>query len=107
MIVAAVFLIYGIILYVEAVFSYQGSGNRQPLIAGIVSGTILLAAAVLVGFQLQVQLGASIGVGAALAMLGNFGSRFMKSKKVMPDGVLLGISVVVLGILATQVFSRR
>lgn len=106
MIVAAVFLIYGVILYVEAVLSYQGSGNRQPLLPGIVSGTILLTAAVLVGFQLQVQIGASIGVGAALAMLGNFASRFMKSKRTMPDGVMLAISFVVLAILATQVFSR-
>jgi uncharacterized membrane protein (UPF0136 family) len=106
MIVAAVFLIYGIILFVDVGLAYQSSGNRQPLIAGIVSGTILLTAAALVGFQLQVQLGASMGVGATLAMVGNFGSRFMKSKRAMPDGVMLAISVVVLGILATQVFSR-
>ena len=106
MIVAAVFLIYGIILFVEAGVAYQGSGNRQPLIPRVVSGTILLTAAVLVGFQLHVQLGASIGVGATLAMLGNFASRFLKSKKTMPDGVMLAISIVVLVILATQVFSR-
>jgi uncharacterized membrane protein (UPF0136 family) len=106
MIVAGVFLVYGIILYIEAGVAFRSSGNRQVLIAGIVSGTILLTAAVLVGFQLQVQIGASIGVGATLAMLGNFASRLMKSKKFMPEGVMVAISVVALGILATQVFSN-
>ena len=104
MIVASVFLVYGIILFVEAGVEYRSSGNRQSLIAGIVTGTILVTAAVLVGFQMQVQVGASIGVGATLAMLGNFGSRFTKSKKFMPAGLMLAISVVTLGILATQVF---
>ena len=106
MIVASVFVVYAIILYIEAAVGHRSSGNRQTLIAGIVSGTILVVGAVLVGFKLQEQIGASIGVGTTLAMLGNFGSRFTKSKKFLPAGLMLAISVVTLGILATQVFGN-
>ena len=104
MVVAVVFLVYGILLYIETGVGYRSSGNRQNLISGIAAGSILMIAAILVGFQLQQQLGASIGVGATLAMVGNFGTRFSKSKKFVPSGLMLAISVVTLGILATQVF---
>jgi uncharacterized membrane protein (UPF0136 family) len=106
MIVASVFLMYGLLLYAEAGISFQRSQNRQLMIPGVVAGTILLVAAVLVGFQMQVQVGASIGVGATLAMLGNFGARLTKTKKFMPAGLMMVISVVAVGILATQVFTR-
>lgn len=101
--VAGVFLIYGAILFIEAGLGFRSSGNRQALSTGIVAGSILIVAAALVGFQLQVQIGASVGVGATLAMLGNFGSRLSKTKKFVPEGLMLAVSVVVLGILATQV----
>ena len=105
MIVASVFLVYGTLLYIEAGLDYRSSRNRQSLIAGIVAGSILVTAAVLVWLPVQEQIGASIGVGATLAMVGNFGSRFTKTKKFVPAGLMLAISVVALGILATQVFS--
>ncbi len=104
--VASVFLVYGIILCIEAGAGYRSSRNRHQLIAGILVGTILLVAAALVGFQIRPQLGASIGTGATLAMLANFGSRYAKSKKFVPAGLMLAISVVALGILVPQVFSR-
>jgi uncharacterized membrane protein (UPF0136 family) len=104
MIVARVFLVYGILLYIEAAVGWRNSGNRQTMIAGIAAGSILMTAAILVGFELQQQLGSSIGVGATLAMTGNFGSRFSKSRKFVPAGLMLAISVVTLGILVTQVF---
>ena len=106
MIVASVFLVYGTILYIEAGVGYRSNGERQTLIAGIVSGTILFVAAALVEFHMKEQIGASMGVGVTLAMLGNFGSRFRKSKTFMPAGLMLAVSVVALGILATQVFSN-
>jgi hypothetical protein len=61
MLVAIVYGVYGLLLYVEAGTTYRKDRVRQALISGLVTGTVLIAAAVMV--LLQVRMGASVGLG--------------------------------------------
>lgn len=95
--VAIVFFIYGFLLCLEAVMAYRQDSGRPSLIAGIVSGTLVIAAAAMV--LLGVSIGPSVGLGVILAMMGVFGSRLMRTRAFMPAGLMFVASIVALGIL--------
>ena len=97
MIVAVVFLIYSALLFVEAVSSYRSSRAKPTLIAGICSAAILVVAAVLI--LMDVPIAASIGIGVLLAMLGVFGSRYLKTRAFFPSGLMMIASLMTLGVL--------
>jgi len=97
MTVVDVFAVYGVLLLIEAVVTYRRTGGKHSLIAGVLSAALALAAAVLVHFR--VPIGASVGLGVILAMVGVFGSRCLKTKTFMPAGIMLGVSAIALGIL--------
>ena len=102
MIVMVVFAAYGALLYAESIVGYLKSRRQWPLVAGIVSGTILMSAAWML--QRGIQGGASIGLGATAAMLGNFSSRYRKTKDFVPSGFMMVISALAVAIVASQVF---
>src|SRR4030095_14431619 len=58
MIVAVVFLVYAVLLFVEAGVSYRSSRAKPTLLAGICSGGIVVVAATLI--LIDVPIGASI-----------------------------------------------
>jgi uncharacterized membrane protein (UPF0136 family) len=97
MIVAVVFLVYAALLFVEVGVSYQRLGSKSSLLAGICSGLILVVAAVLI--LLEVPIAPSIGFGVLLAMLGVFGSRYMKTRVFFPSGFMMLASLMTLGVL--------
>jgi uncharacterized membrane protein (UPF0136 family) len=97
MIVVVVFVVYGLLLYAEAGMGYRQNGARSTLIAGIVTGTVVIAAAAFV--VMQVPAGASVGLGVMLAMMAVFGSRYMRTRAFMPSGVMFVASLIALGIL--------
>ena len=97
MIVAVVFLIYAFLLFAEAGLSYSRSRAKPSLIAGIFSGAILIAAVVLM--LNGVTVAASIGFGVLLAMLGVFGSRYLKTRAFFPAGLMMIASLMTLFVL--------
>jgi len=97
MIVVVVFLVYAALLFVEAGVSYRSSGSRPTLIAGMCSGAIVVVAAILI--LLNVPIAASIGLGVLLAMLGVFGSRFMKTRAFFPAGLMMIASLMAMGVV--------
>jgi uncharacterized membrane protein (UPF0136 family) len=98
MIVVAVFVVYALLVFVEAVMTYNRDGAKPSFIAGLISGVVVLLAAGLVLIN-QVSLGVSIGMGVMLAMMGVFGSRYMKTRAFFPTGVMMTLSLVALGVL--------
>jgi uncharacterized membrane protein (UPF0136 family) len=94
MIVAVVFLIYAFLLFAEAGLSYSRSRAKPSLIAGICSGGVLIAAVVLM--LNGVAIAASIGFGVLLAMLGVFGSRYLKTRAFFPAGLMMIASLMTL-----------
>jgi uncharacterized membrane protein (UPF0136 family) len=97
MIVAAVFLVYAALLFIEAGVTYRSSGAKPTLIAGICSGAIVVIAAVLI--LLKVAIAASVGFGVLLAMMGVFGSRYVKTRAFFPAGFMMIASLMTLGVL--------
>jgi len=98
MIVVGVFVVYALLLFVEAVMSYDRSGSKPSFIAGLISGVAVLVAAGLVLLN-QVSFGVSIGMGVMLAMMGVFGSRYMQTRAFVPTGVMMTLTLVSLGVL--------
>lgn len=98
MIVETVFVIYGLLLFIEAVTSYYRGSGKPSFIAGLLSGILMLASAGLMLMN-QASLGVSIGVGVMLAMMGVFGSRYMSTRRFFPTGVMMTLSLLALGVL--------
>jgi uncharacterized membrane protein (UPF0136 family) len=97
MIVAVVFLVYAAFLFAEAGWTYSGSRSKPTLIAGICSGLIIVIAAILI--LMAVPIAASIGLGVLLAMMGVFGSRYLKTRAFFPAGFMMIVSFATLGVL--------
>ncbi len=90
--------VYALLLAVGGVIGYTKAGSRPSLIAGIVSAIAALGALFL--STTNPRLGLGIGAVLALLLAGFFGSRFAKTRKVMPAGMMAVVSVLVLIITA-------
>ena len=101
MAVALVLLIYGVIVEVGGVMGYVKAKSKASLIAGGLCGAALLLAGGLLVAGMAWGFWAGLTVNLLLIVV--FGMRYAKTKAVMPAGLMLGISVVVAGILFTQV----
>ena len=90
MVIAILLLIYGVISIVGV-----GIGAAAICSAGlIVSGAALLAG---------MSWGAWLGFAMTLLLV-IFGRRYSKAQVVMPTGMMLGVSVVVVAVLFTELF---
>jgi uncharacterized membrane protein (UPF0136 family) len=89
--------IYGLLLAIGGYIGYTKAGSMTSLRAGLVSGVLAFigAGAVTANGDLGLKFGAIV----AGAMIVVFGIRLAKTKKFMPSGMLLGLSVVEILIL--------
>jgi uncharacterized membrane protein (UPF0136 family) len=85
--------IYAVLLAVGGIIGFMKAGSRPSLIAGLVSAAI---AAVCLALSARGNLGFPLAAVLALIMSLVFGMRLAKTRKLMPSGMLLGISIVVL-----------
>jgi uncharacterized membrane protein (UPF0136 family) len=92
--------VFGVLTIGGGVLGFVKAKSRASLIAGTISGGLLLLSGYLVGTQGRPGLGLGLVVSGALA--GRFVGSYIKTKKPMPAGVmaLLGIVGVVLTALA-------
>ncbi len=92
--------LYGLLVFVGGIIGYVKAKSRASLISGIGSAMLLGIASSLVSAG-NVRIGAGMGMFIALALIGRFFPAFMKTKKVMPAGmvVALGAVVLVVGVL--------
>ena len=93
--------IYGLLVFIGGVIGYVKAKSRASLISGIGSALILGIASGLVTSG-SVRIGAGIGAFVALALIGRFAPAYMKTKKVMPAGMVVGVGVVVLGLAIAE-----
>ena len=90
-------LVYAVLMVGGGLMGLR-AGSRASLVAGGSSGVLLAAAW---GLSL-LWLGPGLWAGAVISLLLciTFGMRLAKTRKVMPTGMLLGISLVALVVLA-------
>ncbi|KAG0527844.1 hypothetical protein BDA96_06G268300 [Sorghum bicolor] len=88
-------LAYAALVGAGGVMGYMKSGSQKSLAAGGISALVLY----FVHTQLPVRpvFASSIGLGIAAALLSVMGSRFKKSGKIFPAGVVSLVSLVMVG----------
>ncbi|XP_062185092.1 protein FATTY ACID EXPORT 7-like [Phragmites australis] len=88
-------LAYAALVGAGGVMGYMKSGSQKSLAAGGLSALILF----FVHTQLPVRpiFASSIGLGISAALLSVMGSRFKKSRKIFPAGVVSLVSLVMVG----------
>jgi uncharacterized membrane protein (UPF0136 family) len=94
--------LFGALTIAGGVMGFVKAGSRASLIAGGVSGVLLLVAGYLVGAG-NVVAGLVLGLVLSLALAGQFGPKFFRTRKVMPAGMMavlgaIGIVVAALGL---------
>lgn len=92
---------YGLLVLVGGIIGYLKAKSRASLIAGIAFAALLGIAAGLSAAG-SARAAAGLGLVSALALIGRFLPNFMRSKKVMPAGlvVAVGVWVVIACVLA-------
>ncbi|CAK7352702.1 unnamed protein product [Dovyalis caffra] len=86
---------YAALVGMGGVMGYMKSGSQKSLLAGGISASVL--------YYVYTQLPAnpvyasSIGLGISAALMGVMGSRFLKSKKIFPAGVVSLVSLIMTG----------
>jgi uncharacterized membrane protein (UPF0136 family) len=96
--IAWLVLIYGILIAVGGVMGFR-AGSMASLIAGGLSGIALVGAAVAM-MKGSYSAGWWVALIVALLLLGRFGSAVIsKGFKMMPDGMVIILSIIVIAAL--------
>lgn len=86
------FVVFGLLTIVGGVMGYVKAGSTASIIAGSISGILLLVAAYLLPGQLE--LGLVLAAVISIALAGRFVPAFMKTGHVMPAGLMSVLSVI-------------
>jgi uncharacterized membrane protein (UPF0136 family) len=91
--------IYSALAIVGGVIGYVQAGSKVSLISGIVSGLVLLVGGI--GIVQSQPWGLGLAIAVTLLLIAVFVMRLIKTRKVMPAGLMVVVGVVVLiGLLA-------
>ena len=86
------FIIFGLLTIVGGVIGYVKAGSTASIVAGSISGILLLFAAYLLPGNLA--LGLALAALVSIALAGRFVPIFIKSGQVMPAGLMSILSVI-------------
>lgn len=89
--------IYALLLAVGGYIGYAKAGSRPSLIAGSASAAVAVVALAL---TFAGGLGFWVGLILAAALTAMFAIRLRKTGKFMPSGMLLGMSVIMIGLMS-------
>ncbi|KAJ6745884.1 PROTEIN FATTY ACID EXPORT 2 CHLOROPLASTIC [Salix koriyanagi] len=86
---------YAALVGIGGAMGYMKSGSQKSLLAGGISASVLYY--VFTQLPANPVYASSIGLGISAALLGVMGSRFLKSKKIFPAGVVSLMSFIMTG----------
>ena len=86
------FIVFGLLTIVGGVIGYAKAGSTASIIAGSISGILLLVAAYLLPEHLALGLGVAAVISIALA--GRFVPIFIRTGQVIPAGLMSVLSVL-------------
>jgi uncharacterized membrane protein (UPF0136 family) len=97
------FIIFGLLTIVGGIMGYVKAGSTASIIAGAITGVLLIVAAFLLPEHRVAGLATALIVSVLLA--GQFAPKFFRTGKVMPAGIMSVLSVI--GIIAAIVAWMR
>lgn len=86
------FIVFGILTIAGGVIGYVKAGSMPSIIAGSISGILLLVAAFLLPDHLVA--GLAVGLIVSLLLAGQFIPKFIRTGKAMPAGMMSILSVI-------------
>ena len=98
------FIIFGLLTIVGGVIGYASKGSMASIIAGSISGILLLVGAYLLGNNTTAGL-AVVGI-VSILLAGRFIPAFLKSGDFMPAGMMSILSAIGI-VMAILAFVRR
>ena len=96
-----VFVIYGALMLAGGIFGFVKAGSKTSLIMGIISGILIFTGVGLLGQDYAA--GRAVLAFTSFGLTGVFALRLVKTRKFMPSGVLLALSMAA-SFLAAQLF---
>lgn len=93
------FIIFGVLTIVGGIIGYVSKGSVPSIIAGSISGLLLIGGALLL--PNQVAAGLALDLIVSLLLAGQFVPKFIQTGKAMPAGMMSILSVI--GILTALV----
>ncbi|MEY2484825.1 MAG: hypothetical protein QOG67_2843 [Verrucomicrobiota bacterium] len=86
------FIVFGVLTIVGGIVGYLKAGSTISIIAGAISGILLIAA----GFCLPEHraLGLGLGLIVSLLLAGQFIPKFVRTGRVMPAGLMTMLSAI-------------
>ena len=98
------FIVFGLLTIAGGVMGYVSKGSMPSIIAGSVSGILLLAAAFLL--PTHAALGLALAAVVSLLLAGRFLPAFIKTGSLMPAGMMSVLSVIGL-IMAVAAWMKK
>ena len=98
------FIIFGLLTIIGGVIGYASKGSTASIVAGSISGILLLLGAYLLGSNVTAGL-AIVGI-VSILLAGRFLPAFMKGGGFMPAGMMAILSVIGI-VMAILAFVRR
>ncbi len=86
------FIVFGLLTIAGGIMGYVKAGSTASLIAGGVSGILLIVAALLL--PSHVVVGLALGGIVSLLLAARFLPAFFKAGKMMPDGMMALLSIL-------------
>ena len=86
------FIIFGLLTIVGGIIGYASKGSMASIIAGSISGALILVAAFLL--PNNAVAGLALGAIVSIALAGRFIPAFIKTGDLMPAGMMSVLSVI-------------
>ena len=96
------FLVYGVLMLLGGIFGFIKAGSKVSLIMGIISGILIFLGVVFLE-RGQYSAGRAVLAFTSFILSGIFALRLLKTRKFMPSGMLLALSLIA-SALAIQLF---
>lgn len=91
--------LFGVLSNVGGFIGWKKAGSKASLIAGSMAGALLLLACVFVFTRME-TVGLAVGGITSLLLAGRFLPAYVKTRKMMPQGLMAACAVVALALTA-------
>ncbi len=98
------FIVFGILTIAGGLMGYLKANSTASLIAGGISGVLLIVAALLLPSHVVVAL--SLAIVVSLLLAGRFLPAFFRTGKMMPDGMMAVLSIIAI-VFAVAAWLRK